>query len=916
MASMALTTTLSRFQSSRATIVRSPWSTRIFVGQVAPKPFQATSRHGTTAAYDQAANAARQGADAAKKAGQEIKHETLSDADDMIQKTKNVAGKVADASKDMTDKAKQTAQDAWGSVKDTTQKIKETVAGKAEETKEFVKENIEKVIFYLIEAADNDEVVLKTEKQLGLICFVFAEDNGEEGLKDMDVVMDSPIFPTPFVVDDIKQEQIISNVGASESGGGGREIWFEEDEQNNNLLDDVNDPSSMFYSDFPPLPDFPCMSSSSSSSSTPVPTKAVAASSSSSSSSSASSSSATSWAVFKTSELADDYYNSERNKNQFNEVAASAAVAALSSTASMEIFPPPDHDGNRDIDCINIMENFGYMDLLDNSDIWDPSSIFESENPPQEFQEKKPMAQNEDIQENQPKEQGNDGNDQLYFLQGNSELAVIFLEWLKQNKDYISAEDMRNIKLRRSTIECASKRLGSTKEGKKQLLKLILEWVEQYQLQKKRTAAADSPYQYQEQPGGETVHPNPNPNTDLNCNPVPPWEPNACFSPPPPWVPPPLPPGSGGAPLVAVPSVAFPPTVVGGYVCDPYSSVAPAVPAPNQTINGNLYPPSGYQPMDCPQSWNAPAPFGMAAQYNPFPDNSNLPVSGAQALYGNPYPCQVFDGSGERLVRLGSSATKEARKKRMARQRRISLHQYRHHNHHNQPQNLMTEQHARTTVGEDCTPSPTNPAGSWIYWSPAAAPPPASAMAPLVSPVEVSRAPTTQPVDRGHMQPQNHQRQAPSERKQGCKTEKNLKFLLQKVLKQSDVGNLGRIVLPKKEAETHLPELESRDGIPIAMEDIGTSNVWNMRYRFWPNNKSRMYLLENTGDFVRVNGLQEGDFIVIYSDTKCGKYLIRGVKVRQPGTKSEVKKPARRNQRNLPQAPTSFSLASFKHSVQ
>jgi hypothetical protein len=99
---------------------------------------------------------------------------------------------------------------------------------------------------------------------------------------------------------------------------------------------------------------------------------------------------------------------------------------------------------------------------------------------------------------------------------------------------------------------------------------------------------------------------------------------------------------------------------------------------------------------------------------------------------------------------------------------------------------------------------------------------------------------------------------------QGWKPEKNLRFLLQKVLKQSDVGNLGRIVLPKvislslslslslplsliegpvifglnnlefnqKEAETHLPELEARDGISIAMEDIGTSRVWNMRYRY------------------------------------------------------------------------------------
>ncbi|XLR30926.1 hypothetical protein S83_058826, partial [Arachis hypogaea] len=50
----------------------------------------------------------------------------------------------------------------------------------------------------------------------------------------------------------------------------------------------------------------------------------------------------------------------------------------------------------------------------------------------------------------------------------------------------------------------------------------------------------------------------------------------------------------------------------------------------------------------------------------------------------------------------------------------------------------------------------------------------------------------------------------------------------------------------KKEAKTHLPELDARDGISIDMEDIGTSQVWNMRYRYWPNNKSRMYLLENT----------------------------------------------------------------------
>lgn len=44
--------------------------------------------------------------------------------------------------------------------------------------------------------------------------------------------------------------------------------------------------------------------------------------------------------------------------------------------------------------------------------------------------------------------------------------------------------------------------------------------------------------------------------------------------------------------------------------------------------------------------------------------------------------------------------------------------------------------------------------------------------------------------------------------------------------------DLNMLEFNQKEAETHLPELEARDGISIAMEDIGTSRVWNMRYRY------------------------------------------------------------------------------------
>ncbi|KAH8948767.1 hypothetical protein BDL97_11G111000 [Sphagnum fallax] len=75
----------------------------------------------------------------------------------------------------------------------------------------------------------------------------------------------------------------------------------------------------------------------------------------------------------------------------------------------------------------------------------------------------------------------------------------------------------------------------------------------------------------------------------------------------------------------------------------------------------------------------------------------------------------------------------------------------------------------------------------------------------------------------------------------------SLLFLLHKELRPSDVSNLGRIVLPKKEAEHHLPFLAAREGQSIAMEDFDSGKIWTFRYRFWPNNKSRMYLLEITG---------------------------------------------------------------------
>jgi len=104
-----------------------------------------------------------------------------------------------------------------------------------------------------------------------------------------------------------------------------------------------------------------------------------------------------------------------------------------------------------------------------------------------------------------------------------------------------------------------------------------------------------------------------------------------------------------------------------------------------------------------------------------------------------------------------------------------------------------------------------------------------------------------------------------------------LTFLLQKELRPSDVGNLGRIILPKKEAEMHLPILALREGVLLQMEDFDSGHCWNIRYRFWPNNKSRMYLLENTGEFVKQHHLQEGDLLILYRNQQ-GNYVLRGKK--------------------------------------
>ncbi|KAK9052289.1 hypothetical protein SSX86_028918 [Deinandra increscens subsp. villosa] len=105
-----------------------------------------------------------------------------------------------------------------------------------------------------------------------------------------------------------------------------------------------------------------------------------------------------------------------------------------------------------------------------------------------------------------------------------------------------------------------------------------------------------------------------------------------------------------------------------------------------------------------------------------------------------------------------------------------------------------------------------------------------------------------------------------------------LTFLFSKKLQKSDVGALKRIVLPKKPAETHLPALIAKEGIILEMDDMDSMHVWCFKFRFWPNNNSRMYVLEGTGEFAEEHGLQLGDYIMVYRDSVNLNYVIQAVK--------------------------------------
>ncbi|XVF29715.1 hypothetical protein REPUB_Repub15cG0146100 [Reevesia pubescens] len=98
--------------------------------------------------------------------------------------------------------------------------------------------------------------------------------------------------------------------------------------------------------------------------------------------------------------------------------------------------------------------------------------------------------------------------------------------------------------------------------------------------------------------------------------------------------------------------------------------------------------------------------------------------------------------------------------------------------------------------------------------------------------------------------------------------------LFEKVLSASDAGRIGRLVLPKACAEAYFPPISQPEGLPLRIQDV-KGKEWVFQFRFWPNNNSRMYVLEGVTPCIQSMQLQAGD-TVTFSRMDPERKLVMG----------------------------------------
>ncbi|TYI59272.1 hypothetical protein E1A91_D10G024800v1 [Gossypium mustelinum] len=115
--------------------------------------------------------------------------------------------------------------------------------------------------------------------------------------------------------------------------------------------------------------------------------------------------------------------------------------------------------------------------------------------------------------------------------------------------------------------------------------------------------------------------------------------------------------------------------------------------------------------------------------------------------------------------------------------------------------------------------------------------------------------------------------------------------LFEKMLSASDAGRIGRLVLPKKCAEAYFPPISQPEGLPLKVQD-SKGKEWIFQFRFWPNNNSRMYVLEGVTPCIQNMQLQAGD-VVTFSRLEPGGKLVMGFRKASAASASEQENEAK-----------------------
>lgn len=97
--------------------------------------------------------------------------------------------------------------------------------------------------------------------------------------------------------------------------------------------------------------------------------------------------------------------------------------------------------------------------------------------------------------------------------------------------------------------------------------------------------------------------------------------------------------------------------------------------------------------------------------------------------------------------------------------------------------------------------------------------------------------------------------------------------LFEKMLSASDAGRIGRLVLPKACAEAYFPPISQPEGLPLRIQDV-KGKEWVFQFRFWPNNNSRMYVLEGVTPCIQSMQLQAGDTVTFSRMDPEGKLVM------------------------------------------